>query len=227
MDIFYTDIEKFYSTMTPVQTDEFIGIYGQKFGSGKRSKEHALGRFLVKYIAKNFYNKENTDIDIKQSKPYFTSNSDLNFSISHSRNIVLAGFDTKPVGVDIEVMKPRNIKEILAHLNIKNDNVSPELFYRYWTAYEAKIKLQSTPKSYCTVKLLPEFMLSVLSGESLDINKMLRIYELASPNASINPSELINLKLVNASSRNENTVVIQEINTASLEFFEPLNLNIA
>ena len=227
MDIFYTDIEKFYTGLSAEQAEEFIAIYGKNYRSEKKRKEHALGRFLVKYIAKNFYNLPNTDIEIKNSKPYFTGGDNLHFSISHSQNIVLAGFDTNPLGVDIEFIKPRKIKEILAHINIKADNVSPDLFYRYWTAYEAKIKLQQPPKSYCTVKLLPEFMLSVLSGESLDINKMLRIYELASPSASIKPSELINLKLVNASSINENTVVMHEINTASLEFFEPLNRNIA
>ncbi len=226
MDIFYLDSSEFLKNFSAEQTEEFIEVFGQKFKSEKRRKEHALGRFLVKTAAQSFYGENNTEIEIKKSKPYFINN-DLNFSISHSRNIVLAGFDTHPLGVDVEVMKERKIQDILTHMNIKADNVTPELFYRYWTAYEAKIKLQDCIKSSCTLKLLPEFMLSIVSNQSLDIRRILRIYELKSPSASTNPSELINLKLVNASIKNENTVVIQEINTASLEFFEPLNLNIA
>ncbi len=226
MDIFYLDSSEFLKNFSAEQSEEFIEVFGQKFKSEKRRKEHALGRFLVKTVAQSFYGENNTEIEIKKSKPYFTNN-DLNFSISHSRNIVLAGFDTHPLGVDVEVIKERKIQDILAHMNIKADNVTPELFYRYWTAYEAKIKLQDRIKSSCTLKLLPEFILSIVSNQSLDIRRILRIYELKSPSASTNPSELINLKLVNASIKNENTVVIQEINTASLEFFEPLNLNIA
>lgn len=226
MDIFYLDSDTFFNSFSGRQTDDFIMFYGQNFKSEKRRKEHALGRFLVKTIAKNFYGISDTEIEIKKNKPYF-KNNDMQFSISHSKNIVLAGFDTNPVGVDVEVMKERKLESILAHMNINIANVSPELFYRYWTAYEAKIKLQQPPKASCTLRLLPEFMLSILSAQSLDISKILRIYELKSPTANTNPSELINLKLVNESSRKENTVVIQEINTASLEFFEPLNLNIA
>ena len=226
MDIFYLNSNTFLQNFSKPQIEKFIEFYGQNFKSEKRRKEHALGRFLVKTTARYFYGLNNTEIGIKKNKPYFINN-ELNFSISHSKNIVLAGFDKMPLGVDVEEMKQRNIKDILAHMGLNIENVSEELFYRYWTAYEAKIKLQNEVNSVCTLKLLPDFMLSILGNQSFDISKILKIYELKSPNASTNPNELINLKLVKANNKNENTVVIQEISTASLEFFEPLNLNIA
>ena len=227
MDIFYLNLDNFLGTLTKDELLNFILLYGNpKYKSEKRRIEHAFGRFLVKTVAREFYGIENSEIKIRNSKPYFAA-SDLHFSISHSKDIVLVGFDKNPIGVDVELMKKRKLKEILAHINLKVNDVSEELFYRYWTAYEAKIKLQSEVKASCTFKLLPQYMLSILSNQDLEISKILKIYELKSPIASTSPSELINSKLVQASIENENTVVMQEINTASLEFFEPLNLNIA
>lgn len=218
MDIFYLDSRNFFSV-----EDEIIKYFGKDFKSEKRKSEHAFGRFLVKTVAENFYGALNSSIAIKDSKPYFL-NCSLQFSISHSRNIILAAFDNNPVGIDIEFMKERNFHQIFRYYKLNIEHPDKELFYHFWTSYEARIKLHQDPVSYCSFKLFDEFMLSIVSSESLDISRILRIYELKRPNASTNPSELINLKLVSASNPKENTVVIQEINTASYEFLEPLNL---
>lgn len=52
------------------------------------------------------------------------------------------------------------------------------------------------------------------------ISKRLKIYELIRPRPKIRPNELMSLKLVQASSKNENTVVAQEINTAEFVCIE-------
>lgn len=219
MDIFFVNSNIFNNT----EIEWIIQNFGNDYKSLKRLEEYALSRFVVKSIAENFYKKNNSDIAIKNKKPYFIDN-DLHFSISHSNDIILAAFDSENIGADIEFIKNRNFEKIFDYYKLNPAKKDAETFYRFWTEYEAEFKLQEIPQSKLSVRLLPDYMLSVASNHSFDIKRMLKIYELKRPTASTSPNELINLKLVNASRENENTVVIQEINTASLDFFEPLNL---
>lgn len=219
MDIFYLDNKNFLQS----EIDEIIAQSNMTFSSSKRQREYALGRFVVNYVAQNFYKIKYPKIEIKDKKPYFPD-CDLNFSISHSKDIVLVAFDRFPLGADVEFMRRRDYAKLFDYYKLSPESKDAETFYRFWTEYEAEIKLQSKPQSTLTMKLLPEYILTLASNQSFDIRAMLRIYELKSPRASTKPNELMSLKLVNASIPNENTVVIQEINTASLEFFDPLNL---
>lgn len=217
MEIFFINSENFKLKDTQ--------NFSTKFSSEKRKTQHILGRFLVKYAAKNYYKISDTEIEIKNNKPQFIQNS-INFSITHSKNIVMAVFDKNPVGIDVEYMKPRDFEKIFKHYNIEIKNPSKETFYRFWTEYEAQIKLQQTVKSSFSAEFPQGFIMSAASNQSLDIKKMLKIYEVKSPIKSTKPIELISLNPVSESSINENTLVIQDINTASLTCFEPLNLKI-
>lgn len=219
MDIFYLDTKNF----SEKEIDEITAQSDRTFGSLKRQREYALGRFVVNYIAQNFYKIKCPKIEIKNKKPYF-SDCNLNFSISHSKDIVLVAFDRFPLGADVEFMRRRDYAKLFDYYKLSPESKDTETFYRFWTEYEAEIKLQSKPQSTLTMKILPEYILTLASNQSFDIRAILRIYELKSPSASTKPKELMSLKLVNASIPNENTVVMQEINTASLEFFDPLNL---
>lgn len=220
MDIFFINHKNF----TRQEIKFIIDNFGKNHALAKRRREYAFGRLLVKMVCLNFYNRTDAEIEIDNQKPYFVNNKDLHFSISHSRNLVIAAFDNKSTGADVEFMRPRNFERIFNYYKLTPEKIDKETFYAFWTAYEAGLKLQDTKKSAVTFKLLPDYMVSLASSKSFDIKARLKIYELSSPNASTNPSELINWKLVNDNSENENTVVIQEMNTASLEFFEPLYL---
>ena len=135
-----------------------------------------------------------------------------------AKNIVAAAFDENDTGFDIEEIKPRNLKRLSEYFH--RDFVDENDFYRYWTSYEAEYKSQ---KQEISSFKFENYMCSVsFSG----INTRLKMYELVIPKKSTVPSELINLKLVNDSIKNENAVEIKEINTASLEFFSPLALKI-
>ena len=79
----------------------------KKITSKEKEKQHLTGRYLLEKIAKEVYQIENTEIEIINKKPKF-KNSDINFSISHSKNIVLIAFDKNPVGADVEEMTERN-----------------------------------------------------------------------------------------------------------------------
>lgn len=223
MEIYFINSDTFLNSIDKNSLDCFLE--NKTFKAKGKQTQFCLGRFLVKYIAKTRYGIENTDIKITNNKPHFI-NSDINFSISHSKNIVLAAFDKNNVGADIEEMKKRDFEAIFKYYKLDTKNPTPEFFYRFWTELEAEIKLQTEPKSSATLKLLDNFMLTVMSSYSFDIINTLKIYELKIPTESTNPNELISLNPVIASNVNENTLVIQDINTASLTHFEPLNLKI-
>ncbi len=222
MEIFYIDSDTFLNNINISSLDNFLEE--KSFKSDKQKIQFCLGRFLVKYIGVLKYGVENPEIEILDKKPAFKY-SDIKFSISHSGNIILAAFDTEPVGVDIEFMKPRKFDEIFKYYKLKIENPDAEYFYRFWTEYEAGIKLQMPHKTSAVFRM-NNFMLAVKSYSSLGIKSRLKMYELKSPVVSTNPSELISLKPVSANNKNENTLVIQDINTASLTSFSPLNLKI-
>ena len=168
MEIFYIDTNEF------VLPADILKSYGdRKFLSEEKEKQHCFGRYLVKTAAKDFYQINDPSIEIINKKPRF-KNSKLHFSISHTENIVLAAFDKNPVGADIEIMKDRNFKELFKRYNFKGDGISKELFYSFWTEYEAGIKLQGSPKTKITIPFKDNFMLSIAGNFDTDY----RIFEL-------------------------------------------------
>lgn len=171
MNIFYTDINKLNIDEQTLKSF----LKDRKFTSVEKEKQHCLGRMLIQTVAKKFFNIENTEIEIVNKKPRFKY-SNIQFSISHSQNIVLAAFDKNPIGADIEFMKERNFKELFARYNYKGEKISKELFYKFWTEYEAGIKLQGTPKTKLTIPFLDSFMLTV-AGNFEDDYKIFELTE--------------------------------------------------
>ncbi len=162
MKIFYIDKDK-----NVLDKDFLLSFGDKKFLSEEKEIQHCLGRYLVKTVANNFFKLDNSDIVLVNKKPRFKSN-DIHFSISHSQNIIIAAFDKNPVGVDIEFMKDRNFKELFKRYNYKSNNISKELFYSFWTEYEAAIKLQGAYKTKITVPFAENFMLTVLGNFNSD-----------------------------------------------------------
>lgn len=191
-------------------------------GIAKKKLQSQLGRHLTKQIASAFFKEDNLEIIVENGKPKF-KNSNLCFNISHTNNIVAIAFDTHPLGLDVEYMKERDFKALFERYNINSND--KEMFYQLWTEYEAAIKIQAKIKHKICFKLKEDYMLSLFSSSPDEgIKTKLKIYEITSPTASIMPNELINLKLVQANSANENTLVAQERSTAPVEFLTPLDL---
>ena len=90
MDIFFID----YKNFSESETEYIIKHFGKDYKLPKRQKEYAFGRFLVKTVCEKFYCKPNSEIAIKNKKPYFINYPELHFSISHSKSVVLAAFMT-------------------------------------------------------------------------------------------------------------------------------------
>lgn len=79
-------------------------------------------------------------------KPFFPEQPQLHFSLSHSQNRMLCALDCHPVGVDIEIVKPRQnhlpsyaltAKEYADYLSLGGDWAA---FYTLWTKKEAWVK---------------------------------------------------------------------------------------
>ena len=191
-------------------------------GISKKKLQSALGRHIVKEVARIFYDVNDTEIIIENNKPKF-KNADLCFNISHSNNIVAVAFDVLPLGLDVEYIKERNFKLLLERYNIESND--KEFFYQFWTEYEASIKIQDEIKQKLCFKLKEDYMLSLFSSNPDEgIKTKLKIYEVKSPIESIMPNELTSLKLVQANNEKENTLVAQERITAPFEFLTPLDL---
>ena len=176
-------------------------------------------RILLCYLLKNFYDK---DLEILENngKPYI--NDELNFSISHSQNVLSIAFDTSPIGIDIEFsLKNRKYDELLKQMGIETiENITKEEFYKIWTIYEANFKSGVNQENFCFK--YKEYICSLSSR----IKSIPVIYEVKIPINKTIESELMNLKLTKDNAQKENSVVIQEIVIASSELLSLPTLKI-
>lgn len=150
---FMRNVKIYYLNSETFKTDGLLSFSeGREFKSEKRLRQFCLGRFLIKHVLCSDYGVEAPEIGIKNEKPYLV-NGDVYFSLSHSKNIVMAAFAPFEVGLDIEYMKGRDFDAIYRYLERKSERPDPDNFYRFWTKYEAEIKLQSEPVSWFCTKL--------------------------------------------------------------------------
>jgi len=133
-----------------------------------KTQHSEAGRELAIKAAQKVFGIENPQIEIIDNKPRFVD-SDLHFSISHSEKLVAVCFDTEPVGFDIEFMKERDFERFAKRYNIPAEK---ETFYRFWTVYEAKIKLQAKPQQVKTFMLQDGYMASIASVRSFDLPEL-------------------------------------------------------
>lgn len=76
----------------------------------------------------------------RYGKPYFPAHEDVHFNISHTRGAVLVGIHDKPIGVDIERIRPvseRTMKRIA-------DVITEKEFFESWTRRESRGKWGGT-----------------------------------------------------------------------------------
>jgi phosphopantetheinyl transferase len=163
MKIFYIKKDEFLEKISRQELEKVSD--GKNYKSEKKYIEHLCGLYLVKYIAEKYYNLDNANISLKDKKPEF-ENSNLKFSLSHSKNIIIAVFSKNNVGIDIEYMANRDFKAILNYYH-RQEEPTKEKFYRFWTKYEAEIKLNCEIKSYFSLPLENDYMMTVVSDEPI------------------------------------------------------------
>lgn len=128
----------------------------KRFRSEDDRKRTVAGEMLArKAVAKQCNVSEESIVFVKNEngKP-FAENLDVNFNISHSEAMVVCAVDDKPIGIDIEKIRPVNLKiakrvytrdEIFYLTDGKDfsenyDGATLERFFELWTAKEAYLK---------------------------------------------------------------------------------------
>ena len=89
-------------------------------------------------------------------KPFFPSRPDICFSISHSHGAAVCALHDKPVGVDVEKLRPAPPR--LA------GGMEDEAFFRLWTAKEATIKRQGKGVATLLHPMEPDPLCRCLEG---------------------------------------------------------------
>ena len=165
MNIYYIDIEEFKKN----HADDFFYQYSDReFKNDKRFYEYTTGRYLVKNAAKKIYKIDNPEIIINESGKPVLKNSELNFSLSHSHNYVLACFDSYKCGIDIELIKNRNLGRFAKYYKKNYEDILD--FYRDWTFKEASYKLGAEIKDSYAVIFKNNYYLTVVSEKVFDKN---------------------------------------------------------
>ena len=83
-----------------------------------------------------------------RGKPFFPGLADRWFSLSHSGGLALCALSDAPVGVDIEVVRPRRAglpRRLLSSAELEGFDGALEDFYRIWTLKESWCKREDAP----------------------------------------------------------------------------------
>lgn len=129
----------------------------QRYGaanSEKRRLQFAWSRVIYNGLMRRITGAFPTfELVASQPHPSFEHNGQTYYSsISHTGNWVAVAFDTHPIAIDLETMKPRQWQQ-LSELTFNDNTIewiresaSPlEAFYLMWGQRECEIKMQSYP----------------------------------------------------------------------------------
>lgn len=89
-------------------------------------------------------------------KPYFPSRPDICFNLSHSHGAAVCVLHDKPVGVDVEKLRPAP-RRLAGELE-------DEAFFRLWTAREASIKRRGLGIAALLKPMEPDRLCRCLEG---------------------------------------------------------------
>lgn len=121
-------------------------------------KQTLAGEILIKKLLYSEYNITDAIIERTTSGRPYVKNYNIYISISHSKNAVVCAADISPIGVDIEKIRPVNIK-IATRICTENEidyllKAAPNTplnyccnneiiteFFKIWTAKEAYFKM--------------------------------------------------------------------------------------
>lgn len=160
MKIFYAKIEDLLS-----QTGiENLKKYAQntQYKSENRLLEHCAGRFLAINVCRKCYNIVNPKIITINNKPKL-ENNEIYLSITHSNDYVMAVFDENNCAIDLERIRPVNLKKMASRYN-KNFKTLDD-FFIYWTRYECSIKQGGKINFLMSDKLENDYIYTVSSSK--------------------------------------------------------------
>lgn len=130
-----------------------------KFRFDKDKIRCLLSSILLRYALVKHYNFKNEDIMIGYGlfgKPFLEKNDSLHFNISHSGDWIVCAVGNGKIGVDVEVIKEMEMKQISYFfsrgeqewLKSKKETQKMEMFYKLWTLKESYMKYIGTGLGY-------------------------------------------------------------------------------
>lgn len=154
MKIFYLKKDEILEQVGLEELEKYSD--GKSYSLEEKYIEHLCWIYLVNKVGLSYLGIVDTSIIYEDKKPVLKS-GEYNFSVSHCENIVVVGFSRNNIGVDTERMRERNFERLA-----KRYDISPtkEEFYKFWTKYEAVIKLGSTPKQVISKIIENDYMLT-------------------------------------------------------------------
>lgn len=126
-----------------------------------KAEQSIVTRILLARLVKEESGKDVLSlIEFDENKrPHILGEPDLHISISHSDRLVAAAFSSKPIGIDIEKIKPissRLAEKALNPLELDFIKTDRQAFFKIWTAREALIKTgafsYAEAKKFCFIK---------------------------------------------------------------------------
>lgn len=137
--------------------------------------EHKLAYRLLSLAAKREWGLDALPEIVREpgGKPFFPSRPDICFNLSHSHGAVVCALHDKPVGVDVEKLRPAP-KRLAA-------GMEDEAFFRLWTAKEATVKrrglgigalvqpLEPDPLCRCVEGLLEGYIVTACPSEHTEV----------------------------------------------------------
>lgn len=158
-DLSDTEYIKWYSLMSKENQNRV-----ERFRFIDDKKRTVAGEMLARIAISAWCNVSPESIVFNKSKngKPFAEGLDVEFNISHSHDMVVCAVSDKPIGIDIEKIRPINLnvakrictKDELVYLfghepndadfNQKPDNTTLTRFFEIWTAKEAYVKCIGT-----------------------------------------------------------------------------------
>jgi len=147
---FTSSLETIQSLLPFVSEDKKERIL--KFRLQEDAHRTLFGDLLIRKTLIDQIHLTNNQIQFTENefgKPHLKGHENIHFNIAHSGEWVFCALAKKPVGVDVEVIKPRNMdvakrffsEEELEHLFSKSESDQLSLFYKIWTLKESYIKM--------------------------------------------------------------------------------------
>ena len=136
----------------------------KRYHAYRDAQNALLGDVLARMLICRATGRSNKQLEFttnEYGKPSLITDTHIHYNISHAGHCIACAIDDEPVGIDIERIKPIDIKiaerffapdEILYITSLK-DNLLVRRFYEVWTKKESRIKYEGKGLS----KPLPSF----------------------------------------------------------------------
>lgn len=114
-----------------------------------RETEHRLGRELLHYVLGREYGRSWEVVQKGNGKPFLTGGPEIDFSIAHTKGLVVCGISGKRIGVDVEqicqfderLMRRICTEEERYFIEHERKTMTrEETFFRFWTLKESFLK---------------------------------------------------------------------------------------